>query len=481
MNGSTSTSSPAVQSRDTLVRDIESSTATPLALMFFASLAWLVLSAVFALIASVKLHSPTILANSEWLTYGHLRPAASNTFVYGFATQAGLAVAFWMLCRLGNVRLWAPIGATIAAVFLNLGIVLGTFGIIRGDTTGFEYMEFPNYGAGIFFPAFLVLAVIALVTFARRTKGELYPSQWYILAALLWFPWLFTSARALLVCYPVRGAMQFLINGWFASGLMTLWLGGIGLAILYYFIPKLTAGGVLYNRALAIFGFWTLVVFGPWAANLHRGVPLPAWIVSVSIAATALTLVPLIANVMNLWHTRAGAATDCARIWFTTSLVFLLIAGVLNVALALCPAVPLTTVVEAMQVITLYGFVGFALFGAIFQIAPRITGVDLTCGSRGKVTWWCTMLGIIFFGGALLVGGFVQGSKLRNPSVAYLDIMNAMKPFVRASTLGLVFFLVGNLAIFGSVAKMLRECCCRCCCPGDKTRNVKLKATEAAR
>ncbi|HMJ92229.1 MAG TPA: cbb3-type cytochrome c oxidase subunit I, partial [Candidatus Acidoferrum sp.] len=335
-----------------------------------------------------------------------------------------------------------------------------------------------------FFCAFLVLAVIALVTFARRHDRELYPSQWYIIAALLWFPWLYTTARLLLVWHPVRGAMQFLVNGWFASGLFTLWLGALGVAVLYYFIPKL-GNGQLYSRALAILGFWTLAVFGPWMAGLYHGLPLPSWIVSVSIAATVLTLVPLVATVMNLWNTRRFPASDCARIWFTTSLIFFAITGVLNVAVALCPAVPLTVIVEAAQVIALYGFIGFALFGAIFQIVPRITGADLTCGSRGKLTWWCTMLGILFFSGALLLGGFVQGRKLMDGSVPSIDIMNAMKPFIRASTLGLLLLLIGNIAIFGSVAKMLYDCCrrcCSCCCPGDKqAKDAKLKTARAAR
>ncbi|HMJ91624.1 MAG TPA: hypothetical protein VK530_17510, partial [Candidatus Acidoferrum sp.] len=130
MNGSTSTSSAPSLRREDVVRDIESSAATPLALMFFASLAWLVVSAVFALISSVKLHSPVILANCEWLSYGHTRPAANDTFVYGFASQAGIAIALWMLCRLGSVRLFAPIGATIAAIFWNVGVALGTVGIL---------------------------------------------------------------------------------------------------------------------------------------------------------------------------------------------------------------------------------------------------------------------------------------------------------------------------------------------------------------
>ena len=84
-----------------------------------------------------------------------------------------------------------------------------------------------------------MLGICALLTFNARRTEELFPSQWYILAALFWFPWLYTSARLLLVWFPVRGVMQLAVNGWFANGLFTLWLASLALAVLYYFIPKL--------------------------------------------------------------------------------------------------------------------------------------------------------------------------------------------------------------------------------------------------
>src|SRR4051812_8768435 len=124
MNGSTNTPATALPIREEAASEIDASCASPVSLMFFASLAWLVVSAVFALIASVKLHSSTLLAGSFALSYGHVKPIANDAFVYGFASQAGIAVALWMLCRLGRVRLFAPIGLIIAALFWNFGVGL---------------------------------------------------------------------------------------------------------------------------------------------------------------------------------------------------------------------------------------------------------------------------------------------------------------------------------------------------------------------
>jgi len=479
MNGPTPTSSTAVlPSREETLQEIEASGAMPLSLMFFASLLWLVIGGVFALIASVKLHSPLILADCSWLSYGHDKAAANDALAYGFASQAGLATALWMLCRLGRTRLFGPISITIAAVFWNIGLVLGIAGILRGDTTGFEWMEFPGYGSALFFAAFLVIAICALVTFAQRKVRDLYPSQWYILGALLWLPWVYSTARLLLVWSPVRGVMQFLIQNWFANGLLTLWLGALGIAVLYYFIPKLTTGE-LYSRQLAVFGFWTFAVFAPWG-GLYRGVPLPSWIVSVSIAGATLTLVPLVAVVLNLWESRRAPALECSRVWFSTSLLFFALSGLLRIAIALCPVSALTVVSEAAQVVMFYGFLGFALFGALLEIGPRITGAAVLKPGSARLAWWCTTLGILFFSGALLAGGLAQGHKLRVGTVAFTDVMNGLKPWERVSTLGLLLLVVGSLAILCAFGGMLRQCCRNCCsCADEPAGTAKLKPAKA--
>src|SRR6185312_4871135 len=88
-----------------------------LLLPIVSALLWLLISSLFALITSVKLHSPGILANCAWLSYGHTRPAANDAFVYGFASQAGIAIALWLFCRLGRTALVGIAPIAIASIF----------------------------------------------------------------------------------------------------------------------------------------------------------------------------------------------------------------------------------------------------------------------------------------------------------------------------------------------------------------------------
>jgi hypothetical protein len=46
---------------------------------------------------------------------------------------------------------------------------------------------------------------------------------------------------------------------------------------------------------------------------------------------------------------------------------------------------------------------------------------------------------------ALVIGGVAQGLKLNNPNIAFAEVTKTVLPFLRASTLGLIFLLLANL------------------------------------
>ena len=478
MNGSTSSSVSTTPAAPTTAC-IDSS-ARVLLLPIISALVWLVISSVLALITSVKLHSPAFLADCSWLTYGHARPAANDAFVYGFASQAGLAVALWILCRLGRNTLVGALPIAIASIFWNVGVTAGTVGILSGHTTGFDWLEFPNAGAAILLGAYLVFGVCALLNFRARQAGETYPSQWYILAALFWFPWLYTTARALLVYFPVRGVMQLSVNGWFTNGLFTLWLTSLGLAVLLYFIPKISQAP-LFNRALALIAFWTLAGFGGWA-GFYRGLPLPAWMISVGAAASVVLLVPMLATVANLWITMGQGTTAKSGLlgYFKFSLIAFALCSVFAVFNVFIPQLRLTLFGEGVEQLFLYGFIGLALFGAIQYLAPLLTGQDnckFVCANGMAATF-----GILIFAAAFIIGGILQQKRLIDGSVPFLEVMNKTKMFIRLSTVGLLVLVIGNLLLLARVLLLVCaacRACCSSCCPESKS--VKLKPAGAAR
>src|SRR5712691_7436314 len=231
----------------------------PLLLIFVSAAKWLVIGSILGLIASIKFHSPSFLADCPWLTYGRVRPATVNIMLYGFCLQAGLGIVLWLFVRLGRARLAQGGLITLGVFILNLGVLAGVLGILAGDSTGFENLEMPRYGALLVFLGYLMIGIWAAVTFHQRTERRLFVSQWFLFAALFWFPWIYSTANLLLVVFPVRGVAQSVIDWWYSNNLIYVWLGLVGLASVFYFVPKLN-NRELPSHYLALFTFWSLIL-----------------------------------------------------------------------------------------------------------------------------------------------------------------------------------------------------------------------------
>ena len=186
----------------------------------------------------------------------------------------GILLGLWLLARLGRVELAQPFLITIGGKLWQVGVLVGLIAILAGENTGFEWLEMPRYASVILFFSFLLITVWAFVTHTRRSAVELYPSQWFILAALFWFPWIFTTATLLLQWFPVRGMTQASVAWWFGGNLLNVWLTLAGLAATFYFLPKL-AGRPLQSRYLALFVILTTMVFGTWT-GIPASAALPA-------------------------------------------------------------------------------------------------------------------------------------------------------------------------------------------------------------
>jgi len=424
---------------------------------------WLGVSAAFALLASVKFHGPNFLADTPWLTYGRVRPAAWNALLYGGGVPLGLGVALWMLSRLGCTRLGQPVLAVAGAQLWHVGVLVGVLGILAGGSTGFDWLEMPRPAAVLLFLGYAFVGVAALATTHRRAVREFYPSQWFLLAALFWFPWIYSTAHLLLVAWPVRGVAQSVIAWWYAANLHVVWLGLVGLAIVFYFVPLLLQRP-LHNRHLALVTFWGLVLFGSWS-GIPSSAPVPAWIPALSTVAGVLTLVPLLATLLNFGRTvRGGAAT----LWSQPPLRFAA-SGFLAYAVAMLmaalealpgtgPLVQFTWFIPARHQLLLYGFV-LAATGGTYHLLPRVSGQPV--GRRSvTVQFWAAATGLLLSAVPLAAGGVVQGLKLGDPAVPFPDTQNATLLMLRVSTLGDALLVVANLVFLKNLTGALRAATC---------------------
>jgi cytochrome c oxidase cbb3-type subunit 1 len=449
---------------------LEASCPLPFLALFGGGVLWLFLSSLLALLASLKFHNPHFLDSEPYWTYGRIHAAQVTALLYGFGAPAALGVGLWLLCRLGRAPLAGPWVVLTGVVFWNAAAALGLLAILGGDSTGFESFEMPGYVTAILFASYLLIALCGVLTFHRREEGGLYPSQWFVLGSLFWFPWIFSTASALLLCMPVRGVVQASIAWWYAHNFSSIFLGFAGLASIFYFIPKLL-GRPLHSYYLAALAFWTLALFGSWG-GIPAGAPLPAWIISMGVVGTVLTAVPVLAVAANFYQTvrRDLDSMDAhLTLRFTyVALVFWLIAGAQQIV-GVLPTVSALTDYTWFSVahweLFHYGFFAFAVFGAIYYIAPRLLDRDNPPDwSPGlvKIHFWFTFAGVLISYLALLVGGVGQGFLLNDPQYSFTQVMRSVLIPLRASTMGDLFIVVGTIFFLLNFALLLLRQCYAC-------------------
>jgi cytochrome c oxidase cbb3-type subunit 1 len=330
----------------------------------------------------------------------------------------------------------------------------------------------PVYATGILFAAYAAIGVCALLTFHARREHALYVSQWYAVAALFWFPWILSAAAFLLLFSPVRGAMQSIVSGWYASGFYHLWLAPLALAGAFYFVPKLL-GRPLHSRSLAVFGFWTLVFLAPWTGLTHLVAgPVPRWMYATSVAANVALLVPLLCVAANLHLTAAGQFRNAAA---SVPLRFILlgaacyvVSGALSIVLGLEPVSELTQFTllgPARTMLAVLGFAALTLTGCLYYILPRLTTTEWSCSISTRVHFWCSAVGVALVALPLALGGVLHGLRLSDPSVDAAQVMRATVPFIGLSTLGFTVFLAGQVAFAVNVGLLLRGYCSVHCRP----------------
>jgi cytochrome c oxidase cbb3-type subunit I len=441
-------------------KQIDASCRVPLLVLFGGAALWLVVGSVLALVASLTFHMPDKFGDCPWLTYGHVQAAADDALLYGFCIPAGLGVMLWIFARIGQTPLRGAMVPVVAAHLWHLGVLVGLVGIFVGDSTGFQWLEFPRGGSALLFFAYLLLGLWALMNFSGRRESGLFPSHWFLIAALFWFPWIYSTANILIVGWPVRGVVQAIIAWWFGNNLVFLWTSLVGIGAAFYFLPKFS-GRSLQTYFYALFAFWTLVIFGSMR-GVPAGAPVPAWLPALSALNSLLLVVPIIAIAIIGWKTICGASNQECKGGSFCMIKFGFVSFILSALLLVATACPhfsrliqFTWFGAAQTQLQLYGFFTITMFGAIYHILPRVVGIEFAFPKLIRIQHWFAMAGLVIFVVSLALGGLEQGMKLNDPNIPFAEVTKTVLPFLRASTMGLLLLMIANLLFALNIFAMI--------------------------
>jgi cytochrome c oxidase cbb3-type subunit 1 len=325
----------------------------------------------------------------------------------------------------------------------------------------------PAYATPLLFMAYALVGGWAIMTFRFRKSEHIYVSQWYILAALFWFPWLYSVAQIMLIFAPARGTVQALVNWWFGHNVLGLWFTPIGLGSVYYFLPKVL-GKPIHSYYLSVLGFWSLAIFYNWAGVHHLiGGPVPAWVLSAGIVASLMMVIPVIVTGVNHHLTMVGSFH---ALKYSPTLRFIVF-GAVSYTLASLQgsAMAIRSVNEVTHFtqftighshLGMYSFFTMVMFGAIYYMMPRLLEKEWPSAALISVHFWSVAIGVTVYVVALTIGGLRQGIELNLPLkdgsvVPFIDVVKHTIPYLFTRSVAGVLMTIGHLAFAVSFFWML--------------------------
>jgi len=424
------------------------STRRPVLLFFHSAVIWLLVGSVFGLVASLKFTFPDWLTSQAFWTFGRVRTAHLNAVAYGWASMALIGVAVWMIPRLVRAPLHRPLVATAAAVGWNLWLVLGIGAVLAGWTDGLEWLEIPFPIDGIVAVSGGLMAYSVLATVARRKTRHFYVSVWYALAAMVWFPIIFVTANL-----PVFGGVgQAALNWWYGHNALGLWITSLSLATAYYLVPKVL-GRPIRSYSLSLVGFWALAFFYSLNGIHHLiGGPVPTWLITVSVTASVMMVIPVAATAVNFHTTMQGRF---ATLRHSPTLAFVVAGAMIYTAVSLQGSAEALRTVNRVTHFThftvahahlgVYGFASMILFGAYYFIVPRLVNWEWPRPALIHWHFWLALGGIALYFVSLTIGGWIEGAWMLNAARPFGDVVNATKPYLLARSVGGAMMLAAHL------------------------------------
>jgi cytochrome c oxidase cbb3-type subunit 1 len=432
--------------------------------MFFltSGAAWLAVSLVLGIISSAKMHTPGFLDGCSWFTYGRTQAAHLNILIYGWGFQAAFGVIIWIMSRLSRQECKAAGIILTAGHVWNLGVSAGVLGILAGYGTGMPWMEFPSYTWPVLLISYFAILTWSMVQFKVRPEGHVYISQWYLLAAMIYFPWIFLTANLLLHVFPGHPVMANGINAWYKSSLIFLFFTPVALSAAFYLTPKVT-GRSIYSYSLARLGFWSLAIIMPWAGMQKlAGAPIPFFIPYLGAAATILFFIPAFTAAFNLLRTASAdmeIVNNSPSLRFTMAGVFgLLVMAVAAVFLNLPGSTLKLTQFSlsgyGFEILAIYAFFSFVMFGAIYFIVPRVTRREWISRRLIKMHFFFSIYGTVTVAIVAIFGGWMQGLGQEEFDQPWQAAALRAYNYAWANTIAWCFILFSNLFFFLHLAFM---------------------------
>lgn len=398
--------------------DLKSADAVTKMWFYFAML-WFPAFTTFGLIMAIKFFVPTFLVDAPWLTFGRIRPAHVNGLLFGFLSSGLIGTMYYVVPRLTKSSLYKPTIGKLSAAVWNIGVLAGVIMILNGDTQAREYAEMPWIIDIVILITLILIGITILGTIIKRRERKLFASLWFYASIPLWFP--ITYFIGNVVWNPPTGALFGLTDGifnWFyGHNVLGLWFTPFGLALWYYFIPRMTKRP-LYSVTLSVISFFALAFFYTGVGGHHLlQSAIPEWLKTLAVANSGLMMFSVLSFGTNIgmtirgaWHTIFSNVPLRFIILGFVNYIFVSIQGTFQAFRDMNLYLHYSQWPVMHSHLSLYAAFGIAIMGVVFWLVPRVTGKKLFSKKLMDVTWWVTFLGFLLFMAGMMLAGLVANA-----------------------------------------------------------------------
>ncbi|HVW95896.1 MAG TPA: cbb3-type cytochrome c oxidase subunit I [Mucilaginibacter sp.] len=392
---------------------------------------WLVLGTSVGEYLGIKFVSPDV-DHVSWLSFGRLRPVHTNMVFWGWSSLAMIGLGYYVVSTVSNTVVASLKWGWYALFLINASVILGSISLMAGiNNGGGEYREY-IWPIMLLFAIGLVITLINyLQTIARRKTKEIYISNWYIVAAVM-----FTIVIALVGYLPFwqNGLGETIAQGYYMHQGVGMWFMLFNLGLIYYFLPQ-QLNTPIYSYSLGILAFWTQILFYTLIGTHHFIFSaIPWWLQTVAIIGSMGMLIPVFAGTTNFLMTFRGnfhkIGSSYTLPFYLVGIIFYFTGSSQGTAEAFRSANlywHFTDFTVAHSHMTMYGIIAFMLWASIYTLVPRLTGKEPRQSFVGA-HFWMALIGLLFYTVPLMIGSTLRGIAWQEGK-PFIDSVVLMAPY----------------------------------------------------
>ncbi len=381
---------------------------------FLAAIGYLFVSMLGGFLMAFQLIRHNPFNGIELLSPGRWRMIHTNAIAYGFLANAFLGNLHWIVPRLTLRSVMSRKLSYFIFAAWQIVVLATAGGLLLGEAQGLEWGETPVWIDPLAQVGLLLVAV-NFMTPILKTKGPMYVTLWYFLAAFIW-TFLTYAMGNFVPEYFVAGTSAGAVGGLFIHDLVGLFVTPLGWGSMYFFVPILLRKPI-WSHGMSMVGFWGLAFFYPLQGIHHfLYTPIPMFLQYGAIVSTIAVEMVVLTVIVNFFGTLKGSsralATNLPIRWFFTGMIFYAITCAqcaLQTTLTFQALIHFTDWVVGHAHLVMFGVFGQWLLGVMTYLFPRLLKSDWASPKLCEWHYWLSAVGLFVMALDLTLAGLFQG------------------------------------------------------------------------